>query len=407
MDHQLPPVGDWRTWVILGGRGAGKTRAGAEWVRSLVEGATPLAPGRNRRIALVGESMDQIRAVMVFGESGIMTCSPPDRRPLWRATDKMLIWPNGATAQAFSASNPESLRGPQFDAAWLDEMAKWKKLGPTWDNLQMCLRLGQHPRQLITTTPQPLPLLRKIMDDPTTAKTHAATEANRANLAAPFLQSVRAQYKGTRYERQELDGIFLDEIDGALWSHTAFDAAPPADIAFDRVVVGVDPCVSSGKTADHCGIVVVGAQRQGDARLWRAVVLADLSLKPKTPLQWAQVVVDAYYNFNADTIVAEVNQGADLVKSLVDQVDPTVRYKAVHARKNKVARALPVATLYEQNRVFHAAGLHALQDQMCLMTTDGFKGTGSPDRVDALVWAMQHALLAQMGTGATARIRMA
>jgi len=198
MEHQLPPEGDWRTWVILGGRGAGKTRAGSEWIRQMVEGSRPKMPGRCARVALVGETLDQAREVMVFGESGILACAPPDRRPHWSATRRQLTWPNGAVAQIYSASDPESLRGPQFDCAWVDELAKWKKPQEAWDMLQFSLRLGDNPQQLVTTTPRNVATLKEILARDNTRSTHASTDANRANLAKSFLQDVRAKYAGTR-----------------------------------------------------------------------------------------------------------------------------------------------------------------------------------------------------------------
>lgn len=198
LDHQLPPVGDWRTWVCMGGRGAGKTRAGAEWVRSEVEGALPTDPGRSRRVALVGETIEQVREVMVFGESGILACSPPDRRPVWQPMRKRLEWPNGAIAQVFSAHEPEALRGPQFDAAWVDELAKWKKGQDAWDMLQFGLRLGVAPRQVVTTTPKNVAVLKSILANPSTVVTHAPTEANKAYLAQSFLEEVRVRYAGIR-----------------------------------------------------------------------------------------------------------------------------------------------------------------------------------------------------------------
>ncbi len=213
MPHQLPPEGDWRTWVIMGGRGAGKTRAGAEWVRSQVDGATPFDKGRARRVALVGETIEQVREVMIFGESGILACSPPDRRPKWEASRKRLIWPNGAVASVHTAFDPEGLRGPQFDAAWVDEMAKWKKAQDTWDMLQFALRLGEKPQVCVTTTPRNIGVLKMLLQLPSTVTTHAPTEANAANLAGSFLEEVRARYAGTRLGRQELDGVLLSDAE--------------------------------------------------------------------------------------------------------------------------------------------------------------------------------------------------
>ena len=394
MPHQLPPEGDWKTWVILGGRGAGKTRAGAEWVRSMVEGARPADPGRARRVALVGETLDQVREVMVFGDSGILACSPPDRRPKWEATRKRLVWPNGAVAQAFSAHEPESLRGPQFDAAWVDELAKWKRADDSWDMLQFGLRLGDHPQQVVTTTPRNVPVLRRLLAADSTVETHAKTEDNRANLAESFLSEVRARYAGTRLGRQELDGVLMTDVEGALWTREMLEdarvATPPA---CDRIVVAVDPPVSGGPKADTCGIVVVGAVTDGPPSSWRACVLEDASVQGLSPVGWAQAAVAAQARWNADRLVAEVNQGGELVQTVLRQVAPLLPYRAVHASRGKVARAEPVAALYEQRRVQHVAGLGELEDQMCLMAAHGYEGEGSPDRVDALVWAIQELIL--------------
>ncbi len=386
-EHQMPPDGDWRSWVIMGGRGAGKTRAGAEWVRSEVEGATPLGKGRSKAVALIGETFDQVREVMVFGDSGILACSPPDRRPEWQATRRRLVWPNGAVAWAFSAQEPEALRGPQFDAAWVDEIAKWRKAGDVWDMLQFALRLGNSPRQVVTTTPRNEPTLKRILGMPTTVVTTAPTEANRANLAGSFLEEVRARYAGTRLGRQELDGVLLEDTQGALWSHASLEAIG-VDILpeLDRVVVAVDPPASSD--GDDCGIVVAGAITKGPPSTWQAYVLQDATVIGQTPLGWAKAAVDALEANGADRLVAEINQGGAMVETIVRQVDPLVSYRGVHASRGKVARAEPVAALYEQGRVYHARGLGSLEDQMTQMTTQGFAGQGSPDRVDALVWAL-------------------
>ncbi len=393
MDHQLPPAGDWRAWVVIGGRGAGKTRAGAEWVRTQVEGPRPTDAGARTRVALVADTIDQARAVMIEGESGILACSPPDRRPVWRASKKQLEWPNGAVAQVFSAQDPDALRGPQFDAAWVDEFAKFRRAEDAWDMLQLCLRIGSDPRVVVTTTPQGLPALRKVLDDPKTVRTHAATQANAANLADSFLADVTAKYDGTRLGRQELSGEILDGADGALWTRDMFDRRAVPDGVFDRVVVAVDPPVSSGARADECGIVVVGANLDGPRQMWRATVLADVSHKTSGPNDWARRAQQAMHVFQADRLVVEVNQGGDMVKQVIHSRDPMIPVRAVHASKGKGARAEPVAALYEQGRITHVPGLDTLEDQMCLMTPQGFQGQGSPDRVDALVWAVTDLLL--------------
>jgi phage terminase large subunit-like protein len=403
--HQLPPEGDWTTWVILGGRGAGKTRAGAEWVRTRVEGGRPRDPGQCSRIALVGETLDQAREVMVFGQSGIFACSPPDRRPEWQATRKRLVWPNGAVAQLFSASDPESLRGPQFDAAWCDELAKWKKGEDAWDMLQFALRLGDRPRQVVTTTPRNTPLLRRLLEAPGTAVTRAPTAANRMHLAKDFIDRIAAQYDGTRLGRQELQGELLAEAEGALWTWESLDRAHVRrEVVPDRVVVAVDPPVSSGEGADECGIIVAGVAMQGPPQDWVAIVLEDGSLRG-SPQAWAQRAVALFHKHRAERLVAEVNQGGDLVAALVRQVDPMVPYRAVRASRGKAARAEPVAALYEQGRVTHAAALGALEAQMAAMTVAGFTGRGSPDRVDALVWAITELMIEPAAGWRAPRIR--
>jgi phage terminase large subunit-like protein len=389
LPHQLPPDGAWKTWVIMGGRGAGKTRAGSEWVRAEVEGARPLDPGRSQRVALVGETVDQVREVMVFGDSGILACSPKDRRPEWEAGRKRLVWPNGAVAQVFSAHDPESLRGPQFDAAWADELGKWKKAEETWDMLQFALRLGTHPRQVVTTTPRNVGVLKAMLKNPSTVVTHAPTEANRAYLAASFLEEVRSRYAGTSLGRQELDGVLLEESEGALWTAARLEAARlDSAPALGRIVVAVDPPVTGHSASDACGIVVVGAVTDGPPQDWRAVVLEDASVTGASPDAWARAAIAALERHGGDRLVAEVNQGGDLVESVIRSIDPLVPFRAVRAARGKSARAEPVAALYEQGRVGHLRGMPLLEEQMLRMTPQGYEGRGSPDRVDALVWAL-------------------
>ncbi|MEM1273878.1 MAG: terminase family protein [Pseudomonadota bacterium] len=394
LPHQMPPDGSWKTWVILGGRGAGKTRAGSEWVRSMVEGATPEAPGRAKRVALVGETYDQALAVMIRGDSGLLAVSPPDRAPKWIAGERRLIWPNGAEAQVFSAHDPEALRGPQFDAAWCDELAKWKNGQAAWDMLQFGLRLGRDPRQLVTTTPRNVDVLKDILNRATTVTTHASTEANRAYLAPSFLDDVKARYGDTRLGRQELDGVLMEDVEGALWTRDALDAARITEVPDGlHISVAVDPPVTGHAGSDECGIVVVGVDRQGAPQNWKGVVLEDASVHGASPQGWAEAASAAYHRHDAERMVAEVNQGGDLVETIMRQTDPLVNYHAVRAARGKVARAEPVAALYEQGRVRHLGGLGTLEDQMCQMSRTGFAGRGSPDRVDALVWALTDALL--------------
>jgi len=393
LPHQLPPEGDWKTWVVMGGRGAGKTRAGSEWVRMQVEGATPDAPGHARRVALVGETFDQARDVMVFGESGILACSPPDRRPQWEAGRRRLVWANGATAQLCSAHEPEALRGPQFDAAWVDELAKWKKAEETWDMLQFALRLGEHPQQMVTTTPKNVAVLKRILGNASTVTTHAPTEANRAYLAESFLAEVEARYGGTRLGRQELEGVLLEDVEGALWTTAMLEGcrietAP----ALTRIVVSVDPSVTGGAASDECGIVVAGVVAEGAPSSWRAVVLEDASVRGG-PTDWARAAIAAMARHGAERMVAEVNQGGDLIESVIRQIDPLVPFRALRAGRGKGLRAEPVAALYEQGRVRHLRGLGTLEDQMCRMTVGGYRGKGSPDRLDALVWAIHELIV--------------
>ena len=362
-------------------------------MRAQVEGATPLAAGRARRVALVAETFDQGRDVMVMGDSGILACSPPDRRPAWEAGRRRLVWPNGATAMVYSAHEPEALRGPQFDAAWADELAKWKKAEETWDMLQFALRLGEHPQQVVTTTPRNVGVLKTILRNASTVVTHAPTDANRAYLAESFLAEVEARYAGTRLGRQELEGVLLDDVEGALWATAAIeagrvDAAPK----LDRIVVAVDPSVTGGAASDECGIIVAGVVCEGPPQDWRAYVLEDASVRGG-PLDWARAAIAAMARHGAERLVAEVNQGGDLVESVIRQVDPLVPFRSLRAGRGKGLRAEPVAALYEQGRVRHLRGLGALEDQMCRMTVRGFEGRGSPDRLDALVWAIHELMI--------------
>ncbi|MCB2095698.1 MAG: DNA-packaging protein [Rhodobacteraceae bacterium] len=398
LPHQLAPAGSWKTWIIMGGRGAGKTRAGAEWVRSQVEGARPLDAGVAGHVALVGETIEQVREVMVFGPSGILACSPPDRKPVWEAGRKRLVWPNGAVAQVFSAHEPENLRGPQFDAAWVDELAKWKKPQETWDMLQFALRMGVHPQQVVTTTPKNTSVLKAILNNPSTVMTTAPTEANKAYLAASFLEEVRSRYAGTRLSRQELDGVLLEDVEGALWASAGLEGLRrSAPKAFSRVVVAVDPPVTGHGGSDECGIIVVGALTEGPPQDWRAWVLEDASVAGASPMVWAKAAVAAMERHGAERLVAEVNQGGDMVETVIRQVDPLVAFRGLRASRGKAARAEPVAALYEQGRVFHCGDLGGLEDQMCQMTTRGYQGRGSPDRVDALVWALTEVMVRPAG----------
>lgn len=406
MPHQLPPSDDWRTWVILGGRGAGKTRAGAEWVRAIAEGPTSRSRGLCRRIALVGETIEQAREVMIFGESGILAMSAPSQRPAWVSGRKMLQWENGATAQLYSAFDPESLRGPQFDAAWVDELAKWPQPEATWDMLQFGLRLGDAPRATVTTTPRNVPLLRRLLETDGTVSTRATTFDNAANLAPAFLKEVKRRYGGTRLGRQELDGVLLTDTEGGLWEMEKVAQNTIAEAPeMDRIVVAIDPPVTGHAGSDACGIIVAGVLMDGPPLEWQAFVLEDASVEAASPMIWAQAAVNALRAHNADRLVAEVNQGGDMVETIIRSIDPLVAVTNVRASRGKIARAEPVAALYAQGRVAHLRGLGSLEDEMGQMTVQGFEGRGSPDRVDALVWALTELMLTPAQRWAPPKVR--
>lgn len=394
---QLPPAGDWFCWLVLAGRGFGKTRLGVEWVRQLAEGTTPLtAPtGAPARIALVAETAADGREVMVDGDSGFMACCPPDRRPRFEPSRRRLLWPNGTVATLYAATEPDQLRGPQHHAAWADEIAKWDRGEAAWTNLLMGLRLGIRPRVVATTTPRPIPLIRRLAADPSTVVTRGATMENSANLSPRFLAEMRRLFDGTRLGRQELYGDLLDDTPGALWTPAAIDAgraaAPPR---LDRIVVAVDPPVTGGADADACGIVVAGCDGRG-----HVYVLADHTCRGLRPLGWAARAVAAYRRFDADRLVAEVNNGGDLVEAVVRQVAPQISYRAVCASRGKIARAEPVAALYERGLVHHVGPMPELEDQLCAYTGPG-SAIASPDRLDALVWAVTDLVLRPGGSPA-------
>jgi phage terminase large subunit-like protein len=393
---QLPPVGDWFCWLVIAGRGFGKTRMGAEWVRGLVEGPTPLdaPPGAPARIALVADTESDGRDVMIEGESGLRRCALPGFEPVYQASRRRLVWPNGVIGQLYSAAEPDQLRGPQHHAAWGDELAKWSYGAEAWSNLQFGLRLGKTPRAMLTTTPRPIPLLSEILERPDTVVTRGTTFENRSNIARVFFDQVVRAYQGTRLGRQELMGEILEDVPGALWTRHMIECVR-TDIApvLDRIVVAVDPPASSGTASDACGIVVAGRGVDG-----RAYVLADRTVQGVSPHRWASAALDAYREFDADRLIAEVNNGGDLVEAVIRQIDPTASYRAVHASRGKFARAEPVAALYEQGRVCHVRngpGLDLLEDQMCAFTLDRLENGSrmSPDRVDALVWALTDLML--------------
>nr|WP_320144841.1 terminase family protein [uncultured Cohaesibacter sp.] len=387
---QLPPEGDWISWLVLGGRGAGKTRTGAEWVKALVQGRMPFATQPYGRIALIGETLQDARDVMVEGVSGLLAIHDTRDRPNWRPSRRRLEWPNGAVAQIFSAEDPESLRGPQFDAAWGDELAKWRHAEATWDMLQFGLRLGQKPRQILTTTPKPTPLLKRLMADPSVAISHAPTRANLANLAPGFLDTIVRRYEGSRLGRQELDGELIEDRADALWKRDQLDRLriddPPAILS--RIVVAIDPPATSGKSADACGLVVAGLDAEG-----LCYILRDSTLANASPTAWANKAIALYNRFEADCVVAEVNQGGEMVTTILGNIDATVPVRPVRATRGKYLRAEPVSALYEQGRVRHVGNMAELEDEMCDFGLDGLTSGKSPDRLDAMVWAVTHLCL--------------
>ena len=390
-DEQKPPPGDWRTWLLMGGRGSGKTRAGAEWVHRVACDAG--GSGAALRIALVAETLGDAREVMVDGPSGICRIARRSR-PSFEVSRRRLVWPNGAVAHVFSSEDPESLRGPQFDLAWCDELAKWKNARETWDMLQFGLRLGRHPRAMVTTTPRPLPLIKAILSDPDTAATRIRTADNAANLAPGFVAAMEKRYGGSRLGRQELAGELIEDREDALWRRADIErlrVGKPGPVG--RIVVAVDPPAAAAARNSCCGIVVAGLDASG-----RGVVLADGSLEAASPAAWGRAVVRLYRRFDADRVVAEVNQGGDMVAAILRSVDPAVPVTTVRATRGKWLRAEPVAALYEQGRVVHADAFPELEDQMCDFGPDGLSSGRSPDRLDALVWALTALLMTARGT---------
>jgi phage terminase large subunit-like protein len=380
---QYPLGGTHDTWLVVGGRGAGKTRLGAEWVNALVRGYPPFADRPHGLIALVGETLGDVREVMIEGPSGIAAISRRDR-PRFEPSRRRLVWDSGAVAQIFSSEDPESLRGPQFEAAWCDELAKWKNAEACFDMLQFGLRLGNRPRQLITTTPRPTRLVKRLYANPALTLTHMRTDENAGNLASGFMEAIRARYAGSRLGRQELDGELIEDRDDALWSRGMIEnVQSPRPPELRRIVVAVDPPATSLKTSDACGIVAAGLDSEG-----RAIVLADATIRAAKPQEWANVAVGLFHQLEADCLVVETNQGGDMVGAVIATVDPDVPVKPVRARRGKWLRAEPVAALYHQGKVRHAARFPELEDEMCDFAPDGLSSGRSPDRVDALVWAI-------------------
>jgi phage terminase large subunit-like protein len=376
---QLPPTNDFDNWVILAGRGWGKTRTGAQWTI----GKARLA--KNRRIAIVGETSADVRDVMVEGESGIMGCSPPDFRPKYEPTKRRLTWPNGAMATTFSGDRPDQLRGPQHHDAWVDELAKMRYGAEAMAMLDLSVRLGRHPQILITTTPRPIKLLKEILADEGTIVTTGSTYENLDNLSPSFRRRILRRYEGTRLGRQELYAEILEDVPGALWNRDMLDHNRRDEVPqFVRTVVAIDPAVSVGEDADETGIVTAGMDANGHG--W---VFNDSS-GPYSPDEWASTAVQQYNQHKADVIVGERNNGGELVELTVRTVDPKVNFKSVWASKGKYTRAEPIAALYEQGKVHHVGSVPQLEDEMCTYTPETAE---SPNRMDAAVWALSELML--------------
>lgn len=380
--NQLAPEGGWLTWLVLAGRGFGKTRCGAEWIREEVTAK------RASRIALIAETQKDLEEVMVFGDSGIASVFPPHQRPKITKKPVRIEFHTGAVATGYNATEPDQLRGPQFDCAWGDELAKWRYAQETWDMLQFGLRLGNHPRQIVTTTPRPIPLLKQLIAAETTVVSRGVTTDNRINLAPSFIKNVIDKYAGTRLGRQELSAEILDDVPDALWTRSALDRdrRKPDEIpSLRRVVVAVDPAAKKNEVPEDgaaTGIVVAAVGQDG-----RGYVIDDATCR-ESPNGWARKAIACFDRYEGDCIVGEINNGGDMVESTIRAVRNTVPFKEVTASRGKWVRAEPIAALYEQGRISHVGTFAALEDEMVNFGPNGMVGDASPDRVDALVWAL-------------------
>lgn len=376
---QQLPEGDWNNWLIKTGRGWGKTRTGAENVR-IWKDNYPI-------IHLIGRTAADVRDAMIEGESGILAISPEYDYPKYETSKRKLTWPNGAKALMFSAEDPDVLRGPQCYKAWCDELAAWKYAQETWDNLQFGLRLGDSPQSIITTTPRPIGIIKDLIADPTSIVTTGSTYENEANLAERFIKTIEAKYKGTRLGRQEIEAEILEDVEGALWTMAMIEEARVGVRPdMERVVVAIDPAVTNKEGSDETGIIIGGLYDD------KGYVLEDVSGK-YTPNEWAQIAVNKYHQYKADRIIGEVNNGGDLIESVLRNIDSAVSYKSVHATRGKVLRAEPVVSLYEQHRIKHIGSFPDLETQM----TTWVQGERSPDRVDALVWLFTELIIDGQG----------
>ncbi len=385
--NQKLPKGDWKIWLILAGRGFGKTRAGAEAVRSWA------TSGFYRRLALVGQTQRDVEQVMIEGESGLLHIHPESERPVYNRSRGSLVWPSGAIATIYSGERFEKLRGPQFDGAWVDELAKYRMPEKLWEQLMFSLRLGNDPRLVVTTTPRPLNLIKRMVkgDEGKVVVTRGSTFDNKDNLSNSFLTHMKHQYATSPLGRQELDGVILEEEEGALWRWDQIEACQVKKTPdLDRLIIAVDPAVTSHQNSDETGIIVAGESGN------KAYILEDLSGR-YAPNEWCQLILEAYHNHKADKIIAEVNQGGDLVEQMLRSMDSKVSFKAVRATRGKKIRAEPVAHLYEQGLIHHVGDLSLLEEQLCSYSMHN-RGQKSPDRMDALVWALTELMLTSKKT---------
>ncbi len=379
--EQLLPTDDWYIWLIMAGRGWGKTRTGAEAVRKWVKDY-PL-------VNLIGATVDDARDIMIEGESGLLNICPDNERPDYKKNDRKLIWPNGAKSLIFTADEPERLRGKQHMALWADELASWRYVEEAWGHAMLGLRLGDKPLAVITTTPKPIKEIKELLKDPRVHVTRGTTYDNRANLAKDFYSKIITRYEGTRMGRQELNAEILDDNPDALWQRSKIDALRVREHpSLYTVVVAVDPEAANNETSAETGIIVVGCAKLAD-RI-HGYVLDDCSLKD-TPAKWAAAAITAYHKHKANYIVAEVNNGGDMVEHTIHSVDPKVPVRQVRASRGKEVRAQPVSALYEKGLVHHVGTFTALEDQLC----EWVPGDASPDRLDSLVWGITDLMLGE------------
>ena len=382
--HQIAQFDDWLIWLLLGGRGSGKTRTGAEWIREQVT-----IHGKSR-IALVAPTFNDAREVMLEGESGLLHIGYPTERPTFSISRRRLDWPNGAVGHVFTAEDPDGLRGPQFDAAWADEFCAWAYPETTLSNLRLALRLGDYPQLVITTTPRSIPALKNLMKTKGLLISRGSTADNADNLAPSFLSAMEDAYGGTRLGRQELGGEYIEDLPGALWTRDMLARAYTETRPIcDKIILAIDPPVTSGERSDACGLIVAG--RVGEGREAKVIILQDGSVQGRSPEGWAKAAIALAELWEVDYILAEINQGGELVTSILRAIDPAIPIRTVYASRSKTARAEPVALLYEQGRVKHGGRFTELEDELAAMGTEAL--THSHDRADALVWAVTELVL--------------